>query len=127
MASHAEGEMSKADRYASHAEGIGTIAHTTGQHVEGKYNIEDTGHKYVHIVGNGTSNEERSNAHTLDWEGNAWFAGNVTVGPNKSKLLSEADITSKGYVTLEELSTNYVSKEEFNTLLSQIEDILSRI
>lgn len=37
-------------------------------------------HKYAHIVGNGTSNTKRSNAHTLDWEGNAWFAGKVFVG-----------------------------------------------
>lgn len=35
---------------------------------------------YSHIVGNGTSDTERSNAYTLDWEGNAWFAGNVYVG-----------------------------------------------
>ena len=34
---------------------------------------------YAHVVGNGTE-EKRSNAHTLDWDGNAWFAGNVYVG-----------------------------------------------
>lgn len=32
------------------------------------------------IVGNGTSDTERSNAHTLDWEGNAWYSGDVYVG-----------------------------------------------
>lgn len=31
---------------------------------------------YAHIVGNGTSTK-RSNAHVLDWSGNAWFAGDV--------------------------------------------------
>lgn len=31
---------------------------------------------YAHIVGNGTSTT-RSNAHVLDWSGNAWFAGDV--------------------------------------------------
>lgn len=35
---------------------------------------------YAHIVGNGTSDTKRSNAHTLDWKGNAWFAGDVYVG-----------------------------------------------
>ena len=35
---------------------------------------------YTHIVGNGTSDTERSNAHTLDWEGNAWYSGDVYVG-----------------------------------------------
>ena len=32
---------------------------------------------YAHIVGNGINADYRSNAHTLDWDGNAWFAGNV--------------------------------------------------
>ena len=32
---------------------------------------------YVHVVGNGTSTSERSNAHTLDWSGNAWYAGTI--------------------------------------------------
>ena len=35
---------------------------------------------YVRIVGNGNSDDKRSNAHTLDWQGNAWFAGDVYVG-----------------------------------------------
>lgn len=35
--------------------------------------------KYVHVVGNGDSSA-RSNAHTLDWDGNGWFAGDVFVG-----------------------------------------------
>ena len=35
---------------------------------------------YVHIVGNGVSENTRSNAHTLDWSGNAWYSGDVYVG-----------------------------------------------
>jgi hypothetical protein len=35
---------------------------------------------YAHIVGNGIDEERRSNAHTLDWSGNAWFAGDVYIG-----------------------------------------------
>ena len=34
---------------------------------------------YAHIIGNGTSSK-RSNAHTLDWDGNAWYQGDVYVG-----------------------------------------------
>ena len=30
--------------------------------------------------GSGTDNGHRRNIHTLDWEGNAWFAGNITAG-----------------------------------------------
>ena len=44
----------------------------------------DTENKYAHIVGNGTSNENRSNAYTLDWDGNAWFAGDITFNGDSS-------------------------------------------
>lgn len=37
----------------------------------------DNSNTYAHIVGNGTSDTARSNAHTLDWSGNAWYAGSV--------------------------------------------------
>lgn len=36
--------------------------------------------QYAHIIGNGTSRSARSNAHTLDWDGNAWYQGDVYVG-----------------------------------------------
>lgn len=77
MASHAEGAFSEAKGQSSHVEGLYTKASSKNQHVQGRYNIEDTENKYAHIVGNGTSEEARSNAHTLDWEGNAMYAGDV--------------------------------------------------
>ena len=79
--SHAEGDWAKALGSCSHAEGYFTIASGNCQHVQGKNNIEDTENKYAHIVGNGSSTINKSNAHTLDWDGNAWFAGQV-VGTN---------------------------------------------
>lgn len=72
---HAEGNCTKADAPVSHAEGNCTAAESQFQHVQGRYNVADSAGKYAHIVGNGTSENARSNAHTLDWEGNAWFAG----------------------------------------------------
>lgn len=78
IAAHAEGFGTRARGRASHTEGSGTIASSNYQHVHGKFNVEDTNGTYIHIVGNGSSDTERSNAHTLDWEGNAWFAGNIT-------------------------------------------------
>ena len=74
---------------SSHAEGTGVIAAGGSQHAQGEYNVIDPEYdvnngsvrgKYAHIVGNGTSYKSRSNAHTLDWAGNAWFAGGVKVG-----------------------------------------------
>lgn len=78
--SHAEGRDTEASGSNSHAEGYYTKASSYCQHVQGKYNIEDSENKYAHIVGNGTNNSARSNAHTIDWSGNAWFKGNVYVG-----------------------------------------------
>ena len=107
--SHAEGNLTKATGDGSHAEGGGTIAsgncsHAEGnltrasseyQHVQGKYNIEDTANKYAHIVGNGTDDNNRSNAHTLDWQGNAWYSGKVTTG---AAPVEDMDLTTKKYV-----------------------------
>ena len=78
--SHAEGYDTTADGDCSHAEGQGTNANFDSQHVQGKYNIEDIENKYAHIIGNGNSDRERSNAHTVDWGGNAWYAGDVFNG-----------------------------------------------
>lgn len=101
---HAEGGNTIASGLDSHAEGIGTIASGTNQHVQGKFNIEDT--SMLHIVGNGDYDSHyeivRSNAHTLDWSGNAWFAGDVyvksTSGTNKDsgskKLATEEYVNS---------------------------------
>jgi hypothetical protein len=75
--SHAEGDYSQAIGYYSHSEGQYTIAASNVQHVQGKYNVADYLNKYAHITGNGKSTTERSNAYTLDWDGNGWYAGTV--------------------------------------------------
>jgi len=80
--SHAEGLNTIASGNRSHSEGIGTIANYDNQHVQGKYN--DTTNQptngYAHIVGGGNSDTDRKNIHTLDWNGNAWFAGTINSG-----------------------------------------------
>ena len=74
--SHAEGIECVSIGSASHAEGFGTASSSNYQHVEGKFNIEDLAGNYANIVGNG-DRSARSNAYTLDWKGNAWYAGTV--------------------------------------------------
>lgn len=65
----------------SHAEGRGCVSYGNDAHVQGRYNKYETiiG-TYAHIIGNGSgsSTDLRSNAHTLDWQGNAWYQGSVT-------------------------------------------------
>lgn len=91
--SHAEGNSTKASGESSHAEGNNTISSSESQHVQGRYNIEDTENKYAHIVGNGTAST-RSNAHTLDWNGNAWFAGKLT---QEGTPTDDKDLITKKY------------------------------
>ena len=78
--SHAEGNYTKASGNGSHAEGYLTTASGDFSHAQGKCNIEDTSSIYADIIGNGTSDTARSNAATVDWSGNAWFAGDVYTG-----------------------------------------------
>lgn len=75
--SHVEGVDNLALGDRSHAEGLCVVAYGKEQHVQGRCNIEDSSGTYAHIVGNGTIPSKRSNAHTLDWSGNAWYAGTV--------------------------------------------------
>lgn len=72
------GVRSVAKGYGSIAEGAGVIATKNYQRVAGKYNIEDKEEKYLDIVGNGTGDNKRSNAYTLDEEGNAGFLGTIS-------------------------------------------------
>ena len=123
--SHAEGYETTASGNDSHAEGKETIAAGCSQHVQGEYNIIDPNYdpnngakrgKYAHIVGNGTYIKE-SNAHTLDWEGNAWFQGDVyvgsTSGTNKDtgskKLATEEFVNSLygNFLPVDELTDSY--------------------
>ena len=90
--SHAEGYWAEASGEISHAEGEWTKASSECQHVQGKYNIEDAENKYAHIVGNGNS-RARSNAHTLDWNGNAWFQGKITLGENNIEVATKQDVS----------------------------------
>lgn len=91
--SHSEGYHAKAYGRFSHAEGWATKARGEAQHVQGKYNIEDTAGTYAHIVGNGVSSAP-SNAHTLDWNGNAWYKGTIKVGGTSYADASEVALVS---------------------------------
>lgn len=119
--SHAEGGYTNANGYGSHAEGDHTIASANFSHVQGKYNIEDTNNKYAHIVGNGTSDTARSNAHTVDWNGNAWFAGDIKVGgtsyDNGKNVALESSI-SQVLPTMVEVNTIYDLGKQSNLTIN---------
>ena len=104
--SHAEGDGCRAAAVGSHAEGGGTYADASQSytHVGGvnnavstaigktvtitRYNEDGTVDststrtlgKYAEVIGNGDSDQSRSNARTLDWDGNEELAGSITLG-----------------------------------------------
>lgn len=103
---HAEGNGTSAIGDMSHAEGFNTVANSARQHVFGQHNVPDgdgstpnARGQYVEIVGNGNYNFP-SNARTLDWQGNEWLAGKVSVGTAASPtpVTNANDLTTKKYV-----------------------------
>ena len=112
--SHAQNFWTHALGNNSHAEGTWTVATGEEQHVQGRYNIPDVirnengemldsegnvvtnvaeaeaANTYAVIVGNGDSPADVSNAHTLDWSGNAWYAGEIEDGKG-NKLSNKID------------------------------------
>ena len=111
--SHAEGSITTASGNYSHAEGLGTKASSNCSHAQGKYNISDTSNEYAHIVGNGNSSIDTSNAHTIDWQGNAWFSGDVYVRSTSGK---NKDDGSKKLATEDMVNTSLSNKQD--TLVS---------
>ena len=65
---HSEGANTEANGISSHAQNDSTIANGHYQTTLGRYNIADT--TSAVIIGNGTANNARSNALTIDWDGN---------------------------------------------------------
>lgn len=94
----------------SHTEGDSTTASSDYQHVQGKYNIADTANTYADIIGNGTSDETRSNAYTLDWNGNAWYAGDVYVGSTSGTNRDEGSkkLATQDYVDEEIANFDFI-------------------
>ena len=106
--SHAENLATTASGACSHASGIGTIAQRKSQFVIGESNVADTGGSttsdkgdYILIAGNGTTDSNRSNAMTLDWNGNEKLAGSLTLGMNTQ---DETTISASELKGLKEMS-----------------------
>lgn len=102
--SHAEGNGAQASGAQSHAEGEGTTANCKSQHVFGEYNVADANTPnsrgtYVEMVGNGTMNS-RSNARTLDWNGNEKLAGGLTLGMGTSDEVTVTATQLKALIAL---------------------------
>lgn len=92
------------------AAGLGTIATNPGSFVGGKYNLQDENKEYIAIIGNGQDSTQRSNAFTLNQNGNGWFAGEVETDrvilrsstPNSNKKFA-LSINDEGVLSIQEV------------------------
>lgn len=118
--SHAEGESTVAQGNASHASGTNTIAQRKSQFVIGEFNARDgdatssesTRGDYIFIAGNGSNTQQRSNAMTLDWNGNEKLSGGLTLG------MGTNDETSLSASELKALKASGTSRSNVDTILS---------
>lgn len=114
--SHAEGLHTTASGNFSHAEGNYTTASGRYSHAQGKFNVEDSSGVYAHIVGNGEGDgNRRSNAHALDWNGNAYYKGNVFVkGTNPDASGGQEVATKSGWT-----ANKYIGTDENGNLVEK--------
>ena len=77
-ATHAEGYYTSATNDYAHAQGQYTIASGVNSFAVGKYNTY-TGADSLFVIGNGTSNSNRSDVFKVDSTGNTWYMNNGTL------------------------------------------------
>lgn len=128
----AEGAYSHAENFGktvgdmSHASGYYTIANKCAQFVLGTFNeidesdsihpdtVRDYG-SYALIIGNGTNNTQRSNALTVDWNGNVKASGGLTLAGHSSAIgtrvlvegsssMTDVSVSAGGWVTIGTIS-----------------------
>ena len=81
LCAHAEGNGSVADKEYSHAQNLLTIASSEAQTVIGKCNISDANDTYALIIGNGASDNARSDALRVKWNGDVIDGNGYKISP----------------------------------------------
>lgn len=114
-ASHAENYITYATGYASHAEGWGTQAGGGQSHAQGYYTnagydnqtaigkFNDNKSNSAFEIGNGTADNARSNAFTVDW------AGNVNIASGAQYKINGTGIVD--YVVAQGTSGNWIYRK----------------
>lgn len=142
VGAHSEGYLTIASGYNAHAQGEGTIANRLASTAIGLYNIPDidgnnyTRGNYALIIGNGTADDARSNALTVDWSGNVEAAGGVIVNKtDNAKNLAytgeyvainanQTASTTAGQLTLTTAYQNVLLANKYNVGTSPLGDEL---
>ncbi len=111
--SHAEGKDTRTDGDYSHTQNEGTVASSRNQTALGTYNdASDDGSvvthpsgsiwygKYAVMLGNGTADNARSNALTIEWDGTVETAGSAIAKDSAITMNdtpTDANVTSQGF------------------------------
>lgn len=96
----AENQINSASGARATAIGYYTQASGNNQFVNGRYNVPDNVNAYAEITGGG-ANGALENIQTLDWGGNKWLKGKVSVGNTTDNIVPITqgnDLTTKNYV-----------------------------
>lgn len=103
---HAEGRYTESNGNGSHAQNEGTIANGDAQTALGKYNVADT--TSAVIIGNGTASNARSNALTIDWNGDVNLTG-------QAKTSFKSSIAMGSYGSSQTTVPNLVGEVRFSS------------
>ena len=114
-ASHAEGMNTVASGVASHAGGSFTVAAGLDQTAIGRYNVEDSNGTYALIIGNGTDDSDRSNALTVDWDGDVLMGSELTLHADNVKIDTSANNgvssnTAIGFMSLSDMDDYWAGR-----------------
>lgn len=112
---HAEGYNTHAIGDYSHSSGYNTIANSNYMSVVGKFNKISELEHYLFIVGNGTDNDNRSNALIVDINGNTIIKNNLS--SNNLNITNNANINNLTSSSLSSTNANIttLTTDTFNT------------
>lgn len=96
--SHSEGFASLASAECSHAQNEGTVADQTNQTAIGQYNTKNNTNN-LFVVGKGSSDSNRSDAFSVDANGNVESAGVLTASGLPSGLTTEQHSGNTGSIS----------------------------
>lgn len=107
--SHSEGYLTTASGDWSHAQNRHTIADQSSQTAIGKYNTANINNN-LFVIGNGTADDSRSNAFTVDTSGNVGVAGDVNIASGKHYKINGTNLSASDVGALPKPSAGGVSE-----------------
>lgn len=114
---HAEGQFTTASGSCAHAEGYNTIAYGDYAHAEGQYNFDDS--SAIHMVGIGTSDTDRRNAHEIKHNGDHYVYGvGGFDGTNSDTAQSLQEVINSKQATVIDVSTLFADSATTTSELS---------